>query len=111
MISRRARHLAISWVDDPRDERPLRPPAAGGIVTGPTLAIVGEAGPEAIVPLSGTQGRDYSMGLSGQGMGRGDIAVYVNVSGGADPEMTGQIIGREIRRELTRLMERTALEG
>lgn len=85
--------------------------AAGGIVTGPTLAIVGEAGPEAIVPLSGTQGRDYSMGLSGQGMGRGDIAVYVNVSGGADPEMTGQIIGREIRRELTRLMERTALEG
>ncbi|TXH56868.1 MAG: hypothetical protein E6Q97_05590 [Desulfurellales bacterium] len=85
--------------------------AAGGIVTGPTLAIVGEAGPEAIVPLSGTQGRDYSMGLSGQGMGRGDIAVYVNVSGGADPEMTGQVIGREVRRELTRLFERTALEG
>lgn len=85
--------------------------AAGGIVTGPTLAIVGEAGPEAIVPLSGTQGRDYSMGLSGQGMGRGDIAVYVNVSGGADPEMTGQVIGREVRRELTRLLERTALEG
>ena len=85
--------------------------AAGGIVTGPTLAIVGEAGPEAIVPLSGTQGRDYSMGLSGQGMGRGDIAVYVNVSGGADPEKTGQVIGREVRRELTRLLERTALEG
>lgn len=85
--------------------------AAGGIVTGPTLAIVGEAGPEAIVPLSGTQGRDYSMGLGGAGSGRGDIAVYVNVSGGADPEMTGQVIGREVRRELTRLFERTALEG
>jgi hypothetical protein len=83
----------------------------GGIVNGPTLAVVGEAGPEAIVPLSGTQGRDYSMGLSGQGKGRGDIAVYVNVTGGADPEVTGQVIGREVRRELTRLLERTALEG
>jgi hypothetical protein len=83
----------------------------GGIVNGPTLAMVGEAGPEAIVPLSGTQGRDYSMGLGGAGSGRGDIAVYVNVSGGADPEMTGQVIGREVRRELTRLFERTALEG
>jgi hypothetical protein len=85
--------------------------AAGGIVTGPTLAIVGEAGPEAIVPLSGTQGRDYSMGLGGAGSGRGDVVVNVMVTGGADPETTGQVIGREVRRELTRLFERTALEG
>jgi len=85
--------------------------AAGGIVTGPTLALIGEAGPEAVVPLSGTRGKDYSLGLSGQGSGRGDVAVYVNVTGGADAEMTGQIIGREVRRELTRLFERTALEG
>jgi len=85
--------------------------AAGGIVTGPTLAIVGEAGPEAIVPLSGSRGKDYSLGIGGAGSGRGDVAVYVNVSGGADPEMTGQVIGREVRRELTRLFERTALEG
>lgn len=85
--------------------------AAGGIVTGPTLALIGEAGPEAVVPLSGTRGKDYSLGLGGQGSGRGDVAVYVNVTGGADPEMTGQIIGREVRRELTRLFERTALEG
>ena len=27
--------------------------ATGGIVTGPTNAIVGEAGPEAVIPLSG----------------------------------------------------------
>ena len=25
--------------------------ASGGIVTGPTLALIGEAGPEAVVPL------------------------------------------------------------
>lgn len=28
--------------------------AEGGIVTGPTLALIGEAGPEAVVPLGGT---------------------------------------------------------
>lgn len=27
--------------------------AAGGIVTGPQLAILGEKGPEAVIPLSG----------------------------------------------------------
>lgn len=45
--------------------------AQGGIVTGPTLALIGEAGPEAVVPLS----RMGSMG------GRG---VTINVHGG-DP--------------------------
>jgi hypothetical protein len=30
--------------------------AAGGIVTGPTLAMIGEAGPEAVVPLNGRHG-------------------------------------------------------
>jgi len=108
-----ARFAAQSGQGLSADVMPLDIPkmAAGGIVNGPTLAIVGEAGPEAVVPLSGTKGRDYSMGLGSAGSGRGDIAVYVNVSGGADPEMTGQVIGREVRRELTRLFERTALEG
>ena len=45
--------------------------ADGGIVTGPTLAMVGEKGPEAIIPLSGPN--------AGRGMGGG---VTINVSGG-----------------------------
>jgi hypothetical protein len=45
--------------------------ADGGIVTGPTLALIGEAGPEAVVPLD-------RMG----GMGGGDVNIYVQ---GADP--------------------------
>jgi hypothetical protein len=45
--------------------------AAGGIVTGPTLALIGEAGPEAVVPLD-------RMGS----MGGGDVNIYVQ---GADP--------------------------
>ena len=35
---------------------PIPAAASGGIVRRPTLALVGEAGPEAIVPLSGTPG-------------------------------------------------------
>lgn len=42
----------------------------GGIVTKPTLALIGEAGPEAVVPLSG-----------GRGAIGGGVNVTVNVSG------------------------------
>ena len=45
--------------------------ANGGIVTGPTLAMIGEAGPEAVIPLD-------RMGS----MGGGDVNIYVQ---GADP--------------------------
>ena len=55
--------------------------AKGGIVTKPTLALIGEAGPEAVVPLSGR----------GAGMGT-TINLTVNAGIGAD----GASIGREI---------------
>ena len=55
--------------------------AAGGIVTKPTLALIGEAGPEAVVPLSGRGG----------GMGT-TINLTVNAGMGSD----GASIGREI---------------
>jgi hypothetical protein len=45
--------------------------AAGGIVTGPTLALIGEAGPEAVVPLSGRNsgmGNTYNINVNA-GMG------------------------------------------
>lgn len=55
--------------------------AKGGIVTGPTLALIGEAGPEAVVPLSGKNA----------GMGN-TFNLTVNAGLGAD----GAVIGREI---------------
>jgi hypothetical protein len=55
--------------------------AKGGIVTGPTLALIGEAGPEAVVPLTG---RNAPMGNT--------INLTVNAGMGAD----GNQIGREI---------------
>lgn len=54
--------------------------AAGGIVDKPTLAMIGEAGPEAVVPLS-------RMGKTG-----GTYNITVNAGMGAN----GQMIGKEI---------------
>jgi hypothetical protein len=52
--------------------------AEGGIVTGPTSALIGEAGPEAVIPLGkmGSMGNTYNitvnagMGTSGSEVGR-----------------------------------------
>jgi phage-related minor tail protein len=41
--------------------------AEGGIVTGPTLAMIGERGPEAVIPLSGSGGGmgNYTINITG----------------------------------------------
>lgn len=60
--------------------------ADGGIVTGPTLALIGEAGPEAVVPLD-------------KGMG----GTVINVYGALDPVSTArqirQILSDDARRD------------
>jgi phage-related protein len=53
--------------------------ASGGIVNGPTLALVGEAGPEAIIPLSAFAG---GSSLAGVGGGSGGGNIIVNINGG-----------------------------
>jgi hypothetical protein len=58
--------------------------ATGGIVTSPTMALIGEAGPEAVIPLS-------KMG----GMGGGNITVNVN---GGDPNAVVMAIQRYVRQ-------------
>ena len=59
--------------------------AKGGIVRSPTLALIGEAGPEAVVPLSG---RNAGMGMT------------INVQAGlvANPDQIGQQIIEAIQR-------------
>jgi hypothetical protein len=44
--------------------------AQGGIVTGPTIAMIGEAGPEAVIPLNRAGGMGF-------GSGGGNITVNV----------------------------------
>ena len=59
--------------------------AAGGIVTGPTLAMIGEAGPEAVIPLD-------RMGQMG-----GGTTVNINVNG-ADPNAVVQALRTYMRQ-------------
>lgn len=64
--------------------------ASGGIVTGPTVAMVGEAGPEAIIPLGGG------------GFGNN---IIINVNGGTYLDQSaarifGDLIAKTINRQL-----------
>ena len=55
--------------------------ATGGIVTRPTMALIGEAGPEAVVPLNRTPGSSPLPGGVGGGGG-----MVINITTGADPQ-------------------------
>jgi hypothetical protein len=70
--------------------------AKGGIVTGPTFALIGEAGPEAVVPLSGPYMPDF---LQGDG-GGGGTTINIQVQAGlvSSPDQVGQQIIEAIRR-------------
>lgn len=63
--------------------------AAGGIVTRPTLALVGERGPEAVVPLAGRRG----LGTS--------IVVNVDARGATDPAATERAVRRGVAEALS----------
>lgn len=66
--------------------------AEGGIVTRPTLALIGEAGPEAVVPLS----------RGGIGSGLTIDRIEINVSGNADRNTVDYMVeqlGRKLEQE------------
>jgi len=60
--------------------------ANGGIVSRPTLAVIGESGPEAVIPLTGRN--------AGMGMGGNNITVNVQ---GADPQAVVTALQRYVR--------------
>jgi hypothetical protein len=62
--------------------------ASGGIVTAPTFALIGEAGPEAVVPLS--RAGEFGMG--------GGINITVNAGLVSSPDQVGQQIIEAIQR-------------
>jgi len=55
---------AIESLNSQVDTRGLTPFASGGLVTGPTAALIGEAGPEVVIPLNRFESM---MGMSGNG--------------------------------------------
>jgi len=67
--------------------------AEGGIVNRPTYTLVGEAGPEAIIPLSKTPGNGPLPNNFGLG---GDVYVTVNPSPGMDEVELAKLVSREL---------------
>ena len=73
--------------------------AKGGIVNKPTIAMIGEDGPEAVVPLS------QKNNPQGIGLGGGDVTININVAGVTDRTDKKQLareIGDLLRGEMTR---------
>jgi phage-related protein len=76
----------------------ISPFAEGGIVTGPTLALIGEAGPEAVVPLDRAGGMGGGMNVTVNmppGSDGADVVAalqrYARAHGGTVPILTGQL--------------------
>jgi TP901 family phage tail tape measure protein len=67
--------------------------AAGGIVTRPTLALVGEAGPEAVLPLTGRNAAAAGIGQSAT-----TINLTVNAGMGSDGAELGRVIIDSIKQ-------------
>ncbi len=66
--------------------------ATGGIVTGPQVRLVGEAGPEAIIPLGRGGGGGLALG--------GGIAVNFFGPVYGDEETIGRVVAQHVRRAL-----------
>ena len=82
--------------------------AKGGIVNKPTLAMIGEDGPEAVIPL--TQRNNPQ----GAGMGGGTVNVTVNASGitdRTDKRALAREIGNMIQQEMARNIGGTTMRG
>lgn len=72
-----------------------RPFAAGGIVTGPTMGLIGEAGyDEAVIPLTKSGIQPFIEAVQAAGGGRGGSPITVNVHARTDdPYALGSIVG------------------
>ena len=75
---------------NPPDIPPIPELKNGGIATSPTLALIGEAGPEAVIPLS--RGAQYGVGAAGSN------APVVNITvTSADPQEVVKALQRYTR--------------
>ena len=82
--------------------------AKGGIVNKPTLAMIGEDGPEAVVPLS------QRNNPGGAGMGGGTYNITVNAGGitdRTDKRALAREIGNMIQQELARSVGGSTMRG
>jgi hypothetical protein len=83
----------ISGTQNALDQIQIAPLATGGIALGAALSLIGEGGPEAVIPLD----RLDSM-LSGRGMGGDVYNINVQASGKAEGAMAGQEIVKALKQ-------------
>ena len=82
--------FGMTYTVNPPDLPPIPELASGGIVRSPTLALIGESGPEAVIPLS--RGAQYGVGANG-----GGNTITVNVNGG-DPNSIVRALQQYVRQ-------------
>jgi hypothetical protein len=71
--------------------------AQGGIVTRPTIAMIGEAGPEAVVPLSRNKRARGQAVAAAAGIGGGNTNYFtINTTGGVDEVALARSIGWQL---------------
>jgi len=86
-INRLVTQNVSSYATGGLDGNTATPFANGGIVTAPTFAMIGEAGPEAVIPLGSSSAAGYLGG------GSNGSTYNINVSAGVgDPRQIGQSI-------------------
>jgi len=90
-------HMPSPVAGPPAPKKPSAHGATGGIVTQPTTALIGEAGPEMVIPLSSMPGASpLPSGISG---GSGStINLTVNAGLGTDGAAVGQQIVNLLKR-------------
>lgn len=81
---------------DRENPKPAAALAIGGIATGPTFAMIGEAGAEAVIPLEGPRARRMLRGANG--IGSGQVTMVFN------GVLNAKDAARMLRPELDRLV-------
>lgn len=84
--------------------------ADGGIVSGPTNAIIGEAGPEAVIPLGAHKSAERAAVMSQAGLGGGGISIG-NIVINGDARLTANEVRQMLAVEMPRAIQRSHLRG
>ena len=80
--------LAIDWY------------AKGDIFTSSSIIGVGEAGPEAVIPLQGEYMRPFARAIAEEMDGGRSQVINIYVDGSQDPEETAEAVARKLKMEL-----------